>query len=131
MGLVLSIKFNVYMTAVHQLLVPLKSATTFCITTFRIMTLSIMGSIATLGVHDTRHTSIECCYDQCHDYSNVLLSVIMLSVVMLNVVMLNVIKLNVVILNAIMLNVIMLNVTMLNVVMLSAVMLSVVAASLK
>jgi hypothetical protein len=47
---------------------------------------------------------------ECHDYLNVMLSVVRLNVVMLNVVMLNVVMLNAVMLNVVMLNVVMLNV---------------------
>ncbi len=52
-----------------------------------------MGLFATLSI---RALNKEWRYAECHDYLNVLQSVIMLSVVMLNVVMLNVVMLNVV-----------------------------------
>jgi len=38
-------------------------------TTFSIATLSIMGSLATLGIND-----IDCRYVECHDYLNVMLA---------------------------------------------------------
>ena len=61
-------------------------ATTLSITTFSITTLSIMGLVTTLSI-DIQHNSIEChdaecCYDECRDYLNVMLSVIMLNVIM-------------------------------------------------
>ncbi len=46
----------------------------------------------------------------CHDYFNVMLSVIMMSVIMLSVIMLSVIMLSVIMLSVIMLSVIMLSV---------------------
>ncbi len=51
-----------------------------------------------------QHNSIECHYAECHDYLNVMLSVIMLNVIILSVIILNVITLSVVRLNVIMLN---------------------------
>jgi hypothetical protein len=71
-------------------------ATTFSITTLYIMTLSIKGSFATLGMNNTQHTSIECryaecCYAECRDYLNVMLRVVRPCVIMLNVVMLSVV----------------------------------------
>jgi hypothetical protein len=44
-----------------------------------------MDSFATFSINDTQHTSIECCYAECPDYLNVLLSVIMLNAIMLSV----------------------------------------------
>jgi hypothetical protein len=55
---------------------------------------------------DIQHNSIEChnaecCYAECRDYLNVMLSVVMLIVVRLNVVMLSVVRLNVVMLSVV------------------------------
>jgi hypothetical protein len=77
-------------------------ATTLSITTFSIMTLSIMWLVTPLSINDsiyTQHNSIEshyaeCCFAECRDYFNVMLSVVMqmmLSVAKLNVVILSVI----------------------------------------
>ncbi len=52
----------------------------------------------------------ECRYAKCHDYLNVMRSVIMLNVIMLNVIILNVGMLNIVMLNVVMLNVVMLSI---------------------
>ncbi len=58
-------------------------ATTFSITTFRIMAQSMKGLLATLSIKDTQHKTllIECHYDECRDFFIVMLSVIMLNVV--------------------------------------------------
>jgi hypothetical protein len=55
--------------------------------------------------------TIECCcaeyrFSECHDYLNVMLSIIILNVVMLSVIILNVGLLNVVMLSVVMLNVV-------------------------
>jgi hypothetical protein len=84
-----------------------------------------MGLVMTLSINDTQHrhsaNSIECHYAEClyadcHDYLNVMLSVVRLNVVMLSVVMLNVIMLSVIMLNVVMLIVVRLNVVLLCVV---------------
>ncbi len=54
-----------------------------------------MGLATTLSI-DIQHNSFEfhyaeCCYAECHDYLNVMLSVIMPNVIRLNVIMLNVV----------------------------------------
>jgi hypothetical protein len=54
------------------------------------MTLSIMGLVTTPSIN-IQHNSIEC-----HDYLNVMLSVVMLNVIILSVVRLNVVMLSVV-----------------------------------
>jgi hypothetical protein len=67
--------------------------------TLSITTLSIMGLVTTLSMNDTRHTFsltdlsaiMLCCYAECRNYLNVMLSVVMLSVVRQNVVMLSVV----------------------------------------
>jgi hypothetical protein len=68
---------------------------TFSITTFRIMTLSIMGLFAALSIIDTekndnQHNSTlhyaEGDNTECRDYLSVMLCVVMLNVVMMNVV---------------------------------------------
>ena len=58
-------------------------ATTFNMTTFRIMAQSIKGLLATLSIKYTQHKTllIECHYDECRDFFIVMLSVIMLNVV--------------------------------------------------
>ncbi len=48
---------------------------TLSITTFSIMTLSIIGLVTALSI-DIQHNSIECHYAECRDYLNVTLSVV-------------------------------------------------------
>jgi hypothetical protein len=50
--------------------------TTLSITTLSIKALSIMGLLTTLSINDTQPNSIECHYAECHDYFNVMLSVV-------------------------------------------------------
>jgi hypothetical protein len=78
--------------------------------TFSIMTFSIIWSIqyryaachSAQGVFKRGFTNIlDECHAECHEYLNLMLSILMLSVVMLNVIMLSVVILNVVMLSAV------------------------------
>jgi hypothetical protein len=66
------------------------SLTSFSITTLSIMTLNIMGLVTTLSTNDSQH-ELEFHYAECHDFLNVMLSVVMLNVIRLNVIILHVI----------------------------------------
>jgi hypothetical protein len=83
-----------------------EGAKTFSLTTFRIMTLSIMGLFVTLSIDDSQHKdtqdfSVECCYAEFSDYLNVMLSVIMLNAGILSVAMISVLMLNVLMLSVV------------------------------
>ena len=77
----LSITTHVIMT--HSIM---GLVTTLSITTHVITKLSIMGLVTTLSKNDTQHNNKECNYAECHDYLNVMLSVVRLNVVMLSVI---------------------------------------------
>jgi len=65
-----------------------------------------MGLVTTLSITVKSAIYAECCYAECRDYLNVILSVVILNVIMLSVVRLNVIMLSVSRLNVIILSVV-------------------------